>query len=138
MGLSKDLLREINDLLDQAKYDARALVLDSTLFELRDQMERLRLVLEPVAVKKNLAFVVDVDPRIQDRVQGDSHYLSKVLINLAGNAVKFTEKGKVEIAITLLDKNGRSVPHKIQRPGHGDRNPQGDARQDLRAFFPGR
>jgi len=104
MGLSKDLLSEINDLLDQAKYDARALVLDSTLFELRDQMERLRLVLEPVAQKKSLAFVVDVDPRIQDRVQGDSHYLSKVLINLAGNAVKFTEKGKVEIAITLLDK----------------------------------
>lgn len=105
MGLSKDLLREINDLLDQAKYEARALVLDSTLFEMRDQMERLRLVLEPAAVKKNLAFVVDVDPRIRDRVQGDSHYLSKVLINLAGNAVKFTDKGKVEVAIRLLDEN---------------------------------
>ena len=104
MGLSKDLLREINDLLDQAKYEARALVLDSTLFEMRDQMERLRLVLEPAAIKKDLAFVVDMDSRITDRVQGDSHYLSKVLINLAGNAVKFTDKGKVEIAIRLLDE----------------------------------
>ncbi len=104
MGLSKDLLREINDLLDQAKYEAHALVFESTLFELRDQVERLRLVLEPAAVKKNLAFVVDVDPRIKDRVQGDSHYLGKVLLNLASNAVKFTDQGKVGIAITLLDE----------------------------------
>ena len=104
MGLSKDLLREINDLLDQAKYEARALVLESTLFELRDQTERLRQVLEPAAVKKNLAFVIDVDPRIEDRIQGDSHYLTKVLMNLAGNAVKFTNAGKVEIAIRLLDE----------------------------------
>jgi two-component system sensor histidine kinase RpfC len=104
MGLSKDLLREINDLLDQAKYEARALVLESTLFGLRDQTERLRQVLEPAAVKKNLAFVIDVDPRIEDRIQGDSHYLTKVLMNLAGNAVKFTDAGKVEIAIRLLDE----------------------------------
>lgn len=104
MGLSRDLLREINDLLDQAKYEARALALESTLFDLRDQMERLRLVLEPAAVKKHLAFVADVDPRIKDRIQGDSHYLSKVLLNLAGNAVKFTGTGKVEVAVMLLDE----------------------------------
>ena len=104
LGLSRDLLREINDLLDQAKYDARALVLESTLFDLRDQMERLRMVLEPAAVKKNLTFVTDLDSRIEDRVQGDSHYLAKVLLNLAGNAVKFTDAGKVEIAIRLLDE----------------------------------
>lgn len=104
MSLSRDLLREINDLLDQSKYDAKALVLDSTLFELRDQVERLRLVLEPAAVKKNLAFVVDLDPRIKDRVQGDSHYLGKVLINLAGNAIKFTDHGRVNIAVTLLEE----------------------------------
>jgi len=104
MGLSRDLLREINDLLDQAKYEARAMVLDSTLFELRDQMERLRLVLEPAAIKKNLDFVIDVDSRVKDRIQGDSHYLTKVLMNLAGNAVKFTDTGKVEVAARLLDE----------------------------------
>ena len=104
MGLSRDLLREINDLLDQAKYEARALVLESTLFDLREQTERLRMVLEPAALKKNLAFVIDVDPRIEDRVQGDSHYLTKVLMNLAGNAVKFTDEGKVEIGVRLLNE----------------------------------
>ena len=104
MGLSRDLLREINDLLDQAKYEAKALVLDSTLYDLRDQVERLRLVLEPSAVKKNLMFVVDMDPRIADRVQGDSHYLGKVLLNLTGNAIKFTEQGRVSVGVTLLEE----------------------------------
>jgi len=104
MGLSRDLLREINDLLDQAKYEAKALVLDSTLYDLRDQVERLRLVLEPTAAKKNLMFVVDIDPRIKDRVQGDSHYLGKVLLNLTGNAIKFTDQGRVNVAVTLLEE----------------------------------
>ena len=106
MGLSRDLLREIDDLLDQAKYEARALVLESSLFDLHDQMDRLCVSVEPAAVKKGLAFAVSVDPRIKDRVQGDSRYLSKVLLNLAGNAVKFTNKGKVEIAMTLLEEQG--------------------------------
>ncbi|MBI4291420.1 MAG: response regulator [Betaproteobacteria bacterium] len=104
MGLSRDLLREINDLLDQAKYEARALVLESTLFDLHEQMDRLCLSLEPTAVNKGLAFSVKLDPRLKGRVQGDSHYLSKVLINLAGNAVKFTDHGKVEIGMTLLEE----------------------------------
>jgi len=121
MGLSKDLLREINDLLDQAKYEARALALESTLFELRDQTERLRMVLEPAAVKKDLAFVIDVDPRIEDRIQGDSHYLTKVLMNLAGNAVKFTDAGKVEIAIRVLDEKPDSyrIRFSVQDTGIG-------------------
>lgn len=120
-GLSRDLLREINDLLDQAKYDARALTLESTLFDLRDQTERLRLVLEPAAAKKNLAFVIDVDPRIEDRIQGDSHYLTKVLMNLAGNAVKFTNAGKVGIAIRLLDEKPDSyrIRFSVQDTGIG-------------------
>ena len=106
MGLARDLLREIDDLLDQAKYEARALVLESSLFDLHDQMGRLCMSLEPAAVKKGLAFTVTVDPRIKDRLQGDSRYLSKVLLNLAGNAVKFTNNGKVEIAMTLLEEQG--------------------------------
>lgn len=105
MGLSRDLLREINDLLDQAKYEARALVLESTLFDLHEQMDRLCLSLEATAVHKGLAFSVKLDPRLKGRVQGDSHYLSKVLINLAGNAVKFTDNGKVEIAMKLLEEH---------------------------------
>lgn len=102
LSLSKDLLREIDDLLDQAKQEAKALVMESAPFDLGDQMERLRLTLEPASVKKGIGFLTDVDVAIKDRVQGDSHYLNRVLLNLAGNAVKFTENGKVEVSIKLL------------------------------------
>ena len=121
MGLSRDLLREINDLLDQAKYEAKALVLESTLFDMQEQVERLHLNLESAARKKELAFAVTLDPAINARVQGDSHYLSKVLMNLAGNAIKFTEKGKVEIAIKLLEEQGEryKVRFSVQDTGIG-------------------
>ena len=102
LGLSRDLLREINDLLDQAKHEAKALLLESAPFDLHDQMERVRLTLESIAAKKGIAFHVNVDDSIRDQVQGDSHYLSRALINLGGNAVKFTDRGKVEINAKLL------------------------------------
>jgi two-component system sensor histidine kinase RpfC len=104
MGLSKDLLREINDLLDSAKYEAKALVLESALFDPHDVMERVRLTLANNAAAKGIVFAVSVDAALLDRVQGDSHYLSRVLINLAANAVKFTEKGKVEVSMKLLEE----------------------------------
>ena len=103
LSLSNDLLREINDLLDQAKHEAKGLMLESAPFDLEDQMQRIRHTLESTASKKGIDLLTSVDPCIQTRILGDSHYLSRVLINLAGNAVKFTEKGKVEISAKLLE-----------------------------------
>ena len=105
LGLSKDLLHEINDLLDQSKYEAKALVLESVPFNLPEQMERVRLTMEPAATKKNLAFRTSMDPRISDWVLGDSHYLSRVLLNLVGNGVKFTDHGEILIGMHLLDES---------------------------------
>ena len=121
MGLSRDLLREINDLLDQAKYDARALVLDSTLFDLRDLMERVRVTIESTAVKKGLEFNITLDPQITDRIQGDSHYLAKVLLNLAGNAVKFTDQGSVSVSAVLAssDADHYTVRFEVRDTGIG-------------------
>lgn len=105
LGLSKDLLHEINDLLDQSKYEAKALVLESVPFNLPEQMERVRLTMEPAATKKHLAFRTSMDPRISDWVLGDSHYLSRVLLNLVGNSVKFTDHGEILIGMHLLDES---------------------------------
>ncbi len=105
LGLSKDLLHEINDLLDQSKYEAKALVLESVPFNLPEQMERVRLTMEPTAKKKNLAFRTSMDPRIADWVLGDSHYLSRVLLNLVGNGVKFTDHGEILIGMHLVDES---------------------------------
>lgn len=105
LGLSKDLLYEINDLLDQSKYEAKALVLESVPFNLPEQMERVRLTMEPAATKKSLVFRTSVDPRISEWVLGDPHYLSRVLLNLVGNGIKFTDSGEILIGMHLLDES---------------------------------
>lgn len=103
LSLSKDLLLEINDLLDSAKYEANSLVLESALFDLSDVLDHLHLTLASTAAAKGIDFTMNMDEDIQDMVQGDSHYLNRALINIAGNAVKFTEKGKVDVYLKLLE-----------------------------------
>ena len=103
LSLSEDLLLEINDLLDSAKYEAKSLVIESALFNLTDVLDQVYLTLESTAVAKGIEFTIDIDEEIQDMVQGDSHYLNRVLINIAGNAVKFTEKGKVDVYLNLIE-----------------------------------
>ena len=105
LELSQELLREINDLLDQSKYEAKALLLESIPFDLDDQIERVRLILEQTAAKKGIAFRIRHDHRIVSLVQGDPHYLTRVLINLAGNAIKFTDSGEVAVSMRLLDED---------------------------------
>ena len=105
LRLSNDLLLEINDLLDSAKSEAKALMLASTLFDLHDVMDQIRLTFASMAATKNIGFNVTVDRSIKKMVQGDAHYLSRVLKNLVGNAVKFTDVGKVEINLELLENH---------------------------------
>lgn len=104
LGLSRDLLHEINDLLDQSKYESKALVLETAPIQLMEQMDRVRLTMEAAASKKGLALRTSIDPRIIGWVLGDAHYLSRVLLNLAGNAIKFTDKGEVLIGMHLIDE----------------------------------
>jgi two-component system sensor histidine kinase RpfC len=103
LSLSKDLLSEINDLLDSAKYEASSLVLESALFNLSDVSDHIHLMFASTAATKGIDFTVEMDGDIRDMVQGDSHYLNRVLINIAGNAVKFTENGRVDVYLNLLE-----------------------------------
>ncbi|HZV55475.1 MAG TPA: ATP-binding protein, partial [Rhodocyclaceae bacterium] len=103
LGLSQHLLTEINDLLDEAKYEANALVLAPAPCDLSTIGGTLRAALLSQAEKKGLSFEVLIDPRVQQPVIADSHYLGRVIMNLAGNAVKFTQRGKVTVRIALLE-----------------------------------
>ncbi|MGI4936708.1 MAG: ATP-binding protein, partial [Janthinobacterium lividum] len=103
LRLAKDLMSEIDNLLDSEKYAANALKLEATHFQLRDVMEQLRLTLAPSTVGKGIGFSVSVDERIRSAVSGDAHYLLRVLMNIGGNAVKFTETGRVDINLALVE-----------------------------------
>ena len=121
LDLSHDLLDEINDLLDQSKYEAKALTLESAPFKIDDQVERVRLSVQSAAEKKGVTFRIDRDPRIVDSVQGDAHYLGRVLLNLAGNAVKFTDQGEIRIGMLLVDQDAASyrIRFSVQDTGIG-------------------
>jgi len=98
--LSADsLLTVINDILDFSKIEAGKLELDPTEFRLRDFIDETCKLLALRAHQKGLELVVDVAPSVPEWVVGDASRIRQVLLNLVGNAVKFTEYGEVVVTV---------------------------------------
>src|SRR5512146_988953 len=93
------LLVLINDLLDFSKIEARKFELDKTEFHLRDTLEDTVRLLAPRAHQKELELGCHIEPDLPDRVFGDSLRLRQIVINLVGNAIKFTDKGEVMLHV---------------------------------------
>ena len=98
----RHLLGLINDVLDLSKIEAGQLVLELTDYSLEDIAQTVRSTLEPLAADKKLAFKVEVSPKMPAGY-GDGRRLTQVLINLVGNAIKFTDAGEVVIKATATD-----------------------------------
>ena len=98
---AKGLLELINQILDFSKIDMNHLVLEEIPFSLKELAEEVKQVLSVQAEEKGLYLRLQVDPKIPDILLGDPLRLRQVLINLIGNAIKFTEKGGVDIKISL-------------------------------------
>ena len=96
------LLTLLNDLLDSAKIESGKLELESAPFSLRRMLDRTARVLAVRASEKGLAFYCRMPDTTPDAVIGDQMRLQQVLLNLAGNAIKFTERGDVEISVRAL------------------------------------
>ena len=107
---SGDLLMGIiNDLLDMSKIEADALELESTAFSLADLARRIEEVHTMRASEKHLSFAVTVDdPLGKDRL-GDPQRVAQILHNMISNAVKFTERGYVRVAISALDEQSINI-----------------------------
>jgi two-component system, sensor histidine kinase and response regulator len=95
------LLRLINDILDFSKIDAGKLQLEEVPFNLEDILGNIANVVGMQAEKKGLEFVFQIDPMVSQNLVGDPLRLGQVLMNLAGNAVKFTEQGEVVVSVSL-------------------------------------
>lgn len=96
-----NLLVIINDILDLSKIEAGKVVLEQTDFAIRDIVQGTRDMLLLKAEEKKLDLRIYVDPTIPRHLVGDPTRISQILINLLGNAVKFTEKGYIELRTTL-------------------------------------
>ena len=101
LALANELLQEINDLLDEAKYGAGAVELSTSPVDLQDQLALVRDALGATAAKKGIELRVHLDEAITDPVETDAHLLGRVLLNLASNAVKFTDRGSVRLDVAL-------------------------------------
>ncbi len=96
-----DLLRVINDILDYSKIDTGRLQLDDMEFELGDVVATRLESLQREAAAKRLALTTEIDPLIPNSLRGDPERLGQIIVNLVGNAIKFTLTGEVQLRLTL-------------------------------------
>jgi GAF domain-containing protein len=99
----KHLLGLINDVLDLSKIEAGQLVLSIQDYSIKDVVHGVYSAVEPLANSKKLAFKIDVPPNLPP-ARGDDRRLTQVLLNLVGNAIKFTDAG--EVAVKAAASNG--------------------------------
>ena len=98
---AESLLGILDDILDLAKIEAGKMSLENRPFRLRPVVEQVRALMRPRAEKKDVALRASVAPELPDAFAGDPLRLRQILMNLVGNAVKFTSEGSVEIVVTL-------------------------------------
>ena len=98
------LLHVINDVLDLSKIEAGKLELETIDFSVADTIQQVKDTLSYRAEDKGLQLITEIDEKLDDVLVGDPFRLNQVLINLGGNALKFTEKGGVHIHLTLEKK----------------------------------
>ncbi|MCF8146750.1 MAG: response regulator [Deltaproteobacteria bacterium] len=112
--LSADsLLSLINDILDFSKIESKMLELEEIDFDLRNTLENTVDILAIRAREKGLELTCHIMPEIPTALVGDPGRLRQVLINLAGNAIKFTEKGEIGIKVELLENDPQTVTLKF-------------------------
>jgi len=104
---AEHLLTVINDILDFSKIEAGEIDLNPAEFDIREAVAATVKTLGVRARQKGIELRCDVAADVPDRVVGDQHRMAQVLMNLIGNAMKFTEAGHVSLCVTL---NGRDAP----------------------------
>ena len=116
----ESLLTIINDILDFSKIEAGKLLIEHLEFELRDSVEDVGNMMALQAAAKRLELIVHIDPHLPTRVHGDAQRIRQCLINLVGNAIKFTAHGEIAIGVTPTTLEGKpAVQFEVRDSGIG-------------------
>ena len=107
-GSADLLLTLLNDLLDSARIESGKLELESIPFSLRQMLDQIAQMLAVRAGEKGLSFYCRMPDEMPDAIEGDQMRLQQVLLNLAGNAIKFTECGEVDIRVRAISQDGEA------------------------------
>lgn len=99
----------IDDILDLSKVETGELVVKIKDFSLHDLISTLVATQEQQIAKKNLSFNISIESDVPDSLIGDPQRIQQVLLNLLGNAIKFTEKGNIGITVSVVEENNLRV-----------------------------
>ncbi|MEI6088572.1 MAG: ATP-binding protein, partial [Bacteroidota bacterium] len=103
-----NLLVIINDILDFSKIQAGKLSIEEIAFDMRESLEAIRPLFAHRLEKKGLEFELNMDEKVPNYLVGDPYRLNQVLVNLVGNAIKFTEKGKIVLSVSIKNETDNS------------------------------
>lgn len=118
---SSTLLAIINDILDFSRIESGQLKLENIEFSVNELMKKTAQILEFEAKRKNLMMTVNIDPKIDYNIHGDPLRINQILINLAKNAIKYTDKGTVSLSLSEVKRinNTASLCIKVKDTGLG-------------------
>jgi two-component system sensor histidine kinase/response regulator len=128
------LLELISDILDFSKIEARRLDLERTEFDLRDEVGNAAKILALRAGEKGVELACHIAPDVPETVLGDPGRLGQVLLNVMGNAVKFTDEGEVVLSVTVESTSAAQVTLHFTVRDTGIGIPPGQQRQIFEAF----
>ena len=103
------LLTIIDDVLDYSKIEAGKLELEHIEFDVADNVEEIAALMAGTAGNKGLEIITRIDPALPRDVMGDPGRLRQILLNLVGNAIKFTREGEVEVSVSVESSDGQQV-----------------------------
>ena len=109
---SQQMLRIVDDILDFSRLESSKLVLETTTFNLREQLEGVLDMMDRNAQAKGLRLGLQIEPGVRLPVRGDPVRLRQVVGNLVGNAVKFTERGSVTISVRRIGET--AMQHQLR------------------------
>jgi signal transduction histidine kinase/CheY-like chemotaxis protein/ligand-binding sensor domain-containing protein len=133
-GSGDALLTVINDILDFSKIESGNMELDQHPFDLRQCIEDVMDIFSTKAAQKGLDLVYQIDYQIPAQIVGDSHRLRQILLNLIGNAMKFTERGEIFVGIDLLTNKNEQLELAFQIRDTGIGIPQDKLSRLFQAF----
>lgn len=105
---TRSLLALVEEVLDISAIEAGKLRMSAEDFALHDTLQAIGLILEPQARAKGLDYHVDVAADVPRKLHGDAGHLRQILLNLVGNAFKFTDQGRIQLTVTVIENSERA------------------------------
>jgi signal transduction histidine kinase/CheY-like chemotaxis protein len=113
------LLELINDILDLSKVEAGKMEVELVPCSLPQTLKQLESLMGRRATEKRVAFRIDIDGKIPETIESDPTRLNQILVNLAGNAIKFTDEGSVSVTARLVNAEPPQIEFEVRDSGIG-------------------